>query len=448
MEQGGNILNTRNYLTPIAIAVAYIALGALWAELSDLDLPVTGMVRQVVAINKLIFVVVTGLLLYALVTYYTRRIRRAAEAEQEAAATAQAYLTYAAEGILAVDRRGSILQVNPKAELLFGYPEKELVGKPIESLISGRLQDLHVRHRADYFDAPRSRPMGAGLDIAGLRKDGSEFPIEVSLSYVEGNCCGEDNGAVICNITDITERRLLEREARRNEVLGSLGAVAAGIAHEINNPLAIVSSRAELMLTSPDSQQLPEQIRNDLEVVHRNAERASRIAQDMLTLARQRPTARKPVNVNDLVRETLLLFRGAMGRDGVQITTALDSTLQPVIGDGAALGQVLMNLIVNAKDAMPDGGGIRIETGVVPERPEWLRLSVTDTGSGIAPEILPKLFDAFCTTKPRGTGLGLWLSRRTLREHRGTISVQSELGKGTTFTMTLPMIDAASIEHN
>ena len=133
---------------------------------------------------------------------------------------------------------------------MFGYGHGELEGRPVEILAPDRLRARHTAHRESYLKTPRSRPMGIGLDLAGRRKDGSEFPLEISLNYVAPEA---GHPLVVCFITDISERLAFERQTRRAETLNTLGAIAAGIAHDLNNPLAIISSRSELMLSLLDS---------------------------------------------------------------------------------------------------------------------------------------------------------------------------------------------------
>lgn len=414
----------------LLITFIYLVIASVWLIYTEFQFPYALRLPALPHFLKdCLFVVVSTVSLFGLINYHVKQIK-------ESAATAQAYLTSAVEAIILVDYEGRILQVNPKVESLFGYGADELIGKPIEILIPEWLRQTHSSHRASYFQALRSGPGGLGRDLAGRRKDGREFPIELRSAYVQS----KDGGNVICTIADITERRLLERDARRTEMLGALGQVAAGIVHELNNPLTIVSSRIELILAAVEYE-LPPQVRDDLGVVHRNAQRASRIAADLVALARQRVSERGPININDLVRKTLLSFREPMLREGVEITTSLDSTLKPVMGDVTELEQVLVNLIMNAHDAMPGGGALLIETSAEPDKPGFVRLTLGDSGCGISAEAMPRLFEAFFTTKPTGTGLGLWLSHRTVREHGGTIAAHSEPGKGATMVVMLPTIE-------
>jgi signal transduction histidine kinase len=172
----------------------------------------------------------------------------------------------------------------------------------------------------------------------------------------------------------------------------------------------------------------------------------ARVAQSLLSFARQAPAERVFVDLNHIVEQTLFLVEKPMTADGIRITATLDRTLPVVSGDAGALQQVLLNLLTNSRDAMEGGGEIRIETGPSPGRPGWLRLVVADTGSGIAPEHFPKIFDPFFTTKADGTGLGLSVSYGIIQDHGGTVDVQSEPGKGTTFILTFPSVGSPSEE--
>ncbi len=410
----------------------YLAIGVAWVAVSEWLLPSAAMRQSV--INRSGFVAATAVTLYLVTTEYGRRMKRLKGELEEAVVEAKAYFQSAQWGIVSVRETGEIRAVNPKACEMFGYSDSEMIGQSIEMLIPERMRIRHVAHRANYAAEPRNRPMGIGMDLIGRRKDGAEFPIEVSLNQL--HVSGEP--VVSAFISDITERLKLEREARRGETLTALGAVAAGVAHELNNPLAVVSSRVELMLQA-GAKELSPQMREDLEVVHRNARRASRIASELLNSARQRRPERRPVNLAELVDETLLLFREQMRRDGISVTTAFPAGLAPVLGDRSALAQVLINLLTNARDAIAkNGGAVRITGSAPTDRPDFARLRIEDSGPGIPAEARERIFDVFFTTKANGTGLGLWLCRRIVLEHQGNIEVESEPGRGAAFTITLP----------
>ncbi|HUG37475.1 MAG TPA: ATP-binding protein [Candidatus Limnocylindrales bacterium] len=360
----------------------------------------------------------------------------AAEALRRSEARAMALLEAVSEAIVIVAPDGRIASVNAKTEELFGYPRGELVGQRVEMLLPERVRAGHPQHRAKYLARPVARPMGRGLDLAGRRKDGREFSVEISLSHMQTT----EGPQTLALITDITQRLAVDQATRQAERLAALGRLSAGIAHEINNPIGIITSRIEVMLLEAGEHALPLAVVEDLQVLHRNAMRVARIAQTFLSFARQSPAERAPVDLNRVVRETLELVERQIGKDGVRITTRLEATLPRLLGHANALSQVLLNLITNARDALPGEGEIVIESSLRAGDPAHVALRVSDTGPGIAPEALSRIFDPFYTTKPSGTGLGLSVSYGIVRDHNGTIDVQSTPGKGTTFILTFPAL--------
>jgi hypothetical protein len=351
-------------------------------------------------------------------------------------------LESSAEGILLVDDNGRILLANAGAERMFGYAREELVGAELEQLLPERVRHDHRGHRTGYFAEPRVRPMGIGLDLRARRRDGSEFPVEISLSHVQS----EQGPVAMAFVTDITERKRLETQLQRQrealfqgEKLAALGRLVAGVAHEMNNPLGIVSSRLEVMLLEAEEQSLPASLLEDFKVLHRNTLRAAQIARGLRSFARRAPGEHVPIDLNEVVDETLLLMQKGLVASGIEVIVALDRTLPRIRGDGDALHQVLLNLLTNARDAMGGRGQISVRTDGS-EAAGRVRLLVADTGPGIPAEHLPNIFDPFFTTKPDGTGLGLSISYGIVTDHQGTVEVQSEPGQGTTFVLNFPAV--------
>jgi two-component system cell cycle sensor histidine kinase/response regulator CckA len=246
---------------------------------------------------------------------------------------------------------------------------------------------------------------------------------------------------------DLTEQRRAEAEreamaqaARRAEKLAALGTLAAGLAHELNNPIGIMSSRIELMLT--DETGLSEEAREDLRVLHRQAQRVARITQGLLSFARRSSGDTVPVDLNHVVNETVMLVERQFTKAGVRVQVHLAPDLPAILGDADALQQVVLNLVTNARDALGGGGELRIATAVRQAEPPMVELVIADTGPGIAPEHLTHVFDPFFTTKSTGTGLGLSITHGIVREHRGTIDVRSAPGQGTRFVLTFPSVTA------
>ena len=194
------------------------------------------------------------------------------------------------------------------------------------------------------------------------------------------------------------------------------------------------------MLEAADNTLAPE-MRKDLEVILRQARRVATITQGLLSFARQSTGSRGPVALNRVVEDIVQLAQKDMSRSRVTVSTALGEGLPAISADANAIGQVLLNLLTNARNAMPDGGSITIET-VLFDDGRSIRVAVRDTGCGIPPEVQPRIFDPFFTTRSDGTGLGLAISHGIMADHRGAIEVSSEPGKGTVFTLTFP-VDAA-----
>lgn len=339
------------------------------------------------------------------------------------------------DGLVVLDADGRVRAWNRameeryeiKAQEVLGRPfldinptwKREGLAEPMERLLRGEIEEFAVE----------------GLEHETLKK--GRVILDVKGSLLRENLA--PTGAVLL-LEDITDKVGLERSARQAEKLAALGTLSAGLAHELNNPVGIISSRIDLMLQEAEELGLPPQVRQDLEVLHRHSQRVARIARGLLSFARQSPGDRGLLDLNGVVEDTLLLLEKQVSKEGITVRRSLAPDLPPMQGDSNALQQVVLNLLTNARDAMGDGGEIRIETGTVTARPGWLRLVVADNGPGIPLDRLPKIFDPFYTTKAQGTGLGLSVSYGIVREHQGTIDVQSQPGKGTTFTLTFPVV--------
>jgi PAS domain S-box-containing protein len=337
------------------------------------------------------------------------------------------------EGLIVLDREGRVTMWNQALETRYGVAAAETLGRPLFELnpaikgeeLVGPLEQL-LRGEIEEFALE-------GMAHQTLRRGLVRQNIRARLLRHNG----QPAGAVLL-IEDITGRLELERAARQADKLAALGTLAAGLAHELNNPIGIISSRIELMLLEADGQVLPAATREDLVVLRRHAQRVARIVQGLLSFARQSGQSRGPVDLNQIVDDTLLLVEKQAVKEGVTLARRLTPGLPPIQGDPTALEQVLMNLILNARDAVDRRGEILIETELITGHPDQVRLMIRDTGPGIPAEVLPRIFDPFFTTKPSGTGLGLSISYGIVREHGGTVDVHSEPGRGTTFVLSFP----------
>ncbi len=337
------------------------------------------------------------------------------------------------EAVIALDLESRVVTCNRALEERHGLAPRELVGRSVLECFPDRARDALAEPLRQLM---RGEIAGFALhqvEHETLRR--GRVVENVKGSVLRQN--GRPAGAVLL-IEDITDRVALERSTRQSEKLAALGTLAAGVAHELNNPIGIISSRIEIMLLDAESDPLPAGVSDDLRVLHRHAHRVARIAQGLLSFARQAPVERGRVDLNTLVEEALLLMEGPMTKRGITLTRKLAPGLAPVWGDANALQQVAINLLTNARDALADGGEIVVETGAAPGQPDAARLVVRDNGPGIAADVVGRIFDPFFTTKAGGTGLGLSVSYGIVREHKGSLDVESRPGQGTTFTVTLP----------
>ena len=366
---------------------------------------------------------------------------REAEARR-ALAREREFSTLLVEGanalVIGLDVAWRVTAFNRAAERLTGRRREDVLGRDWFDTMVPEARRAELRQICSTFvatGAPEEHE-GAVLTAGG---EARTIAWRCSLVRREDALVG-----IVAFGIDVTERRRAEAErealahgARRAEKLAALGTLAAGLAHELNNPIGIMSSRIELMLLEGAST-LPAEVRNDLQVLHRQTQRVARITQGLLSFARRSSGDRTPVDLNYIVRETLLLVESQIVKAGVRLAVDLSPELPAVLGDADMLQQVVLNLVTNARDALAGGGAITIVSRL---REEGLvELVVADTGPGIAPEDLPRVFDPFFSTKPTGTGLGLAITHGIMNEHRGTIDVESVPGQGTRFILTFPAL--------
>ncbi len=357
-----------------------------------------------------------------------------------------AILESASQAILSVDRYGRIVLANARTEQMFGYSRKELLGATIELLIPECSRGGHIRNREEYFANPRIRPMGIGLDLAGRRKDGAEFPVEISLSYIETG----DGTFAIAFVTDITARKKLEEQLLHSQKMEAVGRLAGGVAHDFNNMLTIISGYNRMLL---DQLSPLDPLRGYAEEVLKAADRAGALTNQLLAFSRRQVLQPRVADVNSLVTGAERMLRRLIGEDvELVIRTAPDAG--NLKADPGQIEQVIFNLAVNARDAMPTGGRITIETasaqldkqyakthlGVKPG--EYVLIAVSDTGHGMDAETKSHIFEPFFTTKEqgKGTGLGLATVYGIVKQSGGDIWVYSEPGKGTAFKVYFPRV--------
>jgi len=372
--------------------------------------------------------------------------KRSAESLRAAEAKFRGLLESAPDPVVVVNREGRIVLVNAQAEETFGYQREDLLGQPMDILVPERLREKCLEYRTTFLRGPHKPSMGATLEIYGLRRDGSEFPVEIKLSLLE-----TEEGLWGCAaIRDLTERRKLEQQFRQAQKMESIGTLAGGIAHDFNNLLTVI-----LSYSSSLSEELPKDSRHHraAEQVHVAAERGAALTSQMLAFSRKQVFQLRVLNLNDIIRNLLKMLQRIIG-EHIQIKMTLAEDLAPVKADAGQLEQVLMNLSVNARDAMPQGGRLTLETQNVELDDDFVRLhlgsapgphtllTVSDTGMGMDAAVLARVFEPFITTKGpgHGTGLGLAMVYGVVKQSGGYIGVGSEVGRGTTFKIYLPQV--------
>lgn len=339
-------------------------------------------------------------------------------------------------GLLAVDLEGRVTRCNSALEHLLGVRRDEAIGLHVEELFAedfaetlnqvlgtNRWRLTELRHIYKLHTATRS---------------GRPLVLNVALAPLQADSQGRTGALVV--LEDVTTRMRLEEQLQQREKLSSIGLLAAGVAHEVNTPLTGVSSYTQMLMGM-----LPETDPKHalLQKVRRQADRASDIVNNLLNFSRTGgATEFTELSINRVLDDTLQLLEPQLRRSQIEIVRDYDKDIPNLYGNAVKLQQVFTNLILNARDAIPEGGRIKLSTSSTED--DMLTVEVSDTGIGIAPENVAKIYDPFYTTKGvgRGTGLGLAVSYGIVQEHSGHISVESTPGKGTTFRITLPTVNA------
>jgi len=373
--------------------------------------------------------------------------RRRAEAELRVAhATVAALLEASPLAILALDTERRVTRWNPAAERLFGWTADEVLGRPLP-VVSDAYITENTQLSAEVF---RGRSV-SGFETRRRRKDGTLVDVLLSTAPLRDGT-GDVSGLVAL-LVDVTERKELEEQVRQSQRLEAVGQLAGGIAHDFNNLLTVITSYAALLLedfgaTHPK--------RNDIEEIAAAADRAATLTQQLLAFGRRQLLQPRVLDVNETVAALERMLQRLLAGD-VKLVTVLDPSLRSVRADPGQLEQVLMNLVVNARDAMPAGGTVTIETANVEieaayvathaseVRPgSYVRLAVSDNGHGMDAATQARIFEPFFTTKEvgKGTGLGLSTVYGIVTQSGGYVRCYSEPGQGTTFRIDLPCVEA------
>lgn len=353
------------------------------------------------------------------------------------------------DAMVAVDENGIIRIVNGQAERLFRYSRDEMIGRPIEMLVPQSLRGRHGGHRASYVRDPKTRPMGIGMELAGVRKDGSEVPVEISLSFLPT----PEGTYFVSAIRDITERKTFEvtlqsKNAELEAASRAKDQFLASMSHELRTPLnAIIGFTGTLLMRLPGP--LTDEQEEQLRIVQSSARHLLSLITDILDLARieagKVELHLEPVNVNEVVDDVADSLRSMASDKGLSLSVTIPETPTFVRSDRRALAQIIINLSNNAVKYTDRGTvDIAVQTRAGADG-GVCDVSVTDTGIGIKPEDRDRLFQAFeqleplSTRRVEGAGLGLHLSQKLAKLLGGHLSFTSVAGKGSTFTLTVPL---------
>jgi PAS domain S-box-containing protein len=356
------------------------------------------------------------------------------------------------DGLIVIDTAGLIQYVNPGCEKLFGYTSGQLIGLNVSILMPTSQSASHDAYLARHRETRVKRIIGIGRELSGLKSDGTVFPMYLSVGEAE-----TANGVIFVGIIyDLTDKKRAEEVILHHQKLDAIGQLSGGIAHDFNNILSVIGGNLE-MIAAAD---LPPAARRAVARAQDAAVRAARITQRLLAFARKQPLTRRPINLNKALEDMAEMLRQAVGGQiEVQMHLADDSGI--VETDIDQFETAVLNLAVNSRDAMPEGGLLTIETEGVrfddephtaQEAPpgDYLRVSISDTGVGMAPEVCARAIEPFFTTKDigAGTGLGLSMVYGFMKQLGGHARLYSEIGRGTRVSLFFPREQAVVATKN
>ncbi|WP_159460240.1 response regulator [Tistlia consotensis] len=375
-----------------------------------------------------------------------RQGRLRAEAERQAAETRfREILAMAPDAVVAVDEEQRITLFNRAAEAVFGYSVEEVSGQFLDLLLPSGMVAEHRRHLAAFAERPETvRRMSERSEVTGRRKSGEEFPAEASISKL----IEDGRTTFLAVIRDVSERKALQEQLRQVQKMEAVGQLTGGLAHDFNNLLTIVIGNLDQLCEELDGQLRARKLADQALGA---SLRGANLTRQLLAFSRRQPLETRVFDLNRLVSDTIALLRRTLG-EPVEVETRLAAELWPALADPTQLEAALANLAINARDAMPDGGRLIVETANKPldahyaacnlevAPGDYVVLAVSDSGTGIPPEVLDKVFEPFFTTKDpgKGTGLGLSMVYGFAKQSGGHVKIYSELGHGTTVRLYLP----------
>jgi len=342
----------------------------------------------------------------------------------------RAIVVTATEGIVTINARGTIETVNAAAEELFGYEHHELIGRNVKVLMPSPFTDEHDDYLERYLRTGERRIIGIGREVVGRRKDGTQFPVELAVG--EGTI--DDRPFFTAIIRDITDRKDLQTKLAQSERLAAVGELAAGIAHEINNPINTMINCAQLISDGDDPAE-------NSRIVVEEGERIADIVRDLLQFARDDRDQPQPTSVPDAVQRTQRLIGENWRRHGIKLTVDVPEDLPNVLARPQQVQQVLLNLLINAKQALMHAKTPQAQVDLTARADgAGVVCTVTDNGPGVDASVADRLFEPFVTTKRAlgGSGLGLSISNSIVKNFGGSLRLDAHEGPGAAFSFWLP----------
>jgi len=390
--------------------------------------------------------------LFSIIHDITER-KEAEEAAREGENKFEAITSLASDAIIMISEQGNVCYWNIAAEKMFDYTSSEMMGRNLEIIMPQRFRGAHRKAFEKFVATGNGEKIGKVYEVSALRKDGTEFPIELSIS---GLLLKERRHAVGV-IRDISGRKNLEMQLRQAQKMEAIGTFAGGIAHDFNNILTVIIGNVTL-LTMNMAKNDP--LVQNVQQILVSAERAVSLTQSLLTFSRKTPLETRPVNLNDIISKAEKLLVRLL-REDIAIRSILTEERPVIMADPVLIEQILMNLATNARDVLPRGGTFTVGTEIVDFDPDfvmfhgygapgrYVSLTCSDDGLGMDKETAQRIFEPFFTTKEvgKGTGLGLAIVYGIIQQHNGFINCYSEPGKGTTFRIYLPLINPAQEEE-
>lgn len=378
---------------------------------------------------------------------YASKRESVAEVRERTESTLRTLIESLPMGLIIADESGIITDLNESSLRMFGYGREELLGQAIEMVLPERLRNSLQVHRTGHVMDPDGRPIGLGVELFARRKDGTEFPVEVSL----GPLASKGGRLVSTTIVDITERKRMEQQLRLAQRMEAIGQLAGGIAHDFNNLLAVIMGSADILV---DALPRGDPLGRKVEMIRSAGASAANLVRQLLAFSRQQMVQPVVLDVRKIIERTQAMLQRIIGED-IEFRVFVEDTVGSIKADPGQIEQVLLNLAANARDAMPKGGRLTIRASnveldesdrkrhapVVPG--PYVMLAIEDTGCGMDLKTQARIFDPFFTTKElgKGTGLGLATVYGIVKQTGGYIWVYSEVGQGTVFRVYLPRID-------